>query len=101
MVELSSHELGHPQLIPMFASDERVSAHGSENSAGKEKTGNKISGGVKKSAEGRKFLGLLFKSSLRKDEIMFFVIYLVINLSYFNVCFFFKSAVCYYFFTAQ
>ena len=52
----------------MFASDERVSAHGSENSAGKEKTGNKISGGVKKSAEGRKFLGVLFKSSLRKDE---------------------------------
>ena len=52
----------------MFASDERVSAHGSENSTGKEKTGNKISGGVKKSAEGRNFLGLLFKSSLRKDE---------------------------------
>ena len=74
----------------MFASDERVSAHGSENSAGKEKTGNKISGGVKKSAEGRNFLGVFFKSSLRKDENnVFFVIYLVINLSYFNVCFFF------------
>ena len=45
--------LGHPQFIIMFASDERVSAHGSENSAGKEKTGKKISGGAKKSAEGR------------------------------------------------
>ena len=74
----------------MFASDERVSAHGSENSVGNEKTGNKISGGVKKSAEGRTFLGVFFKSSLRKDaNNVFFVIYLVINLSYFNVCFFF------------
>lgn len=52
----------------MFASDERVSAHGSENSAGKEKTGNKISGGVEKSAEGPTILGVFFKSSLRKDE---------------------------------
>ena len=65
---MAHSDLGHPQLIPMFASDERVSAHGSENSAGKEKTGNKISGGVKKSAEGRNFLGVFFKSSLRKDE---------------------------------
>ena len=69
-------DLGHPQLIPMFASDERVSAHGSENSAGKEKTGNKISGGVKKSAEGRNLLGVLKYSSKALSErmkIMFFL----------------------------
>ena len=48
----------------MFPSDERVFAHGSENSAGKKKTGNKISGGVKKSAEGRFFFGFVFDFSL-------------------------------------
>ena len=55
----------------MFASDERVSAHGSENSAGKEKTGNKISGGVKKSAECRIFLVYSSKALSERMRIMF------------------------------
>ena len=74
----------------MFASDERVSAHGSENSAGKEKTGNKMSGGVKNRPKAEIFWVYSSKALSERMKIMFFVIYLVINLSYFNVCFFFN-----------
>ena len=63
----------------MFPSDERVFAHGSENSAGKKKTGNKTGNGVKRSAEGRDLLLLyvFFKTHLRKHETIFLVMYLV------------------------
>ena len=60
--------LGHLQLNNRFSSDERVSAHGSGNSAGMKKTGIKVSGRVKNRPKAEFFLGVLFKSYLRKGE---------------------------------
>ena len=68
MITIIKHALGHLQLNVRFASDERVSAHGSGNSAGMKKTGIKVSGRVKNRPKAEIFLGVLFKSYLRKGE---------------------------------